>query len=309
MNLQFFAAEDDGGGSNDNLSGDDMLAAAIKGLLNPEDQDDDADDSVDDADIEDDVDDEDLDDADDSDDSDDDADDDSDDDADDDDDQEEPKKKNQSKADNAKFAKERREREARERAEQELERLRQEAPEYQLAKMLSETYGQPVEKIIEQIREEQLKQEATQRKVPVEELREKRAEKERADRLEQEINMLKFQQWQVQIKADGTRLMSEYKMLTEEDMGAAENYILNVARNVDMPLEDAVFAVHGKKIAKALAKGQQQDDLAKQSGRKSKTPIPPNNSKSKQAVTLSADEKVIARAYNMSDEEYIKYKS
>lgn len=308
LNLQQFAEDDGTGAGGNNLTGEEELAAAIKSLLESDNQDDNNDDVDDDNDDENQ---DDVDNQDDDDDSDDDEDDDADDLDNDDDDDNEPNpsvKQKQSKEDNAKFAKERREREAKERAAQELELLKQNSPEFKLAKMLSEQFGQPVDKIMEQIQEEALKQEAAQRKVPVEELREKRAEKERADRLEQEIMELKFQGWQRQMDIDGAKLMREYKMLTQEDMDAAQNYILNVARNVEIPLEDAVFAVHGKKIAQALAKGQQQEDLANQSGRKKKTPLAPNNSKSKQSASLTTDEQYIARQFGMSDEEYIKFK-
>jgi hypothetical protein len=160
-----------------------------------------------------------------------------------------------------------------------------------------------------QIQEEQLRQEAATRKIPVEELREKQQLKDNQSRLEQEIAMLKYQGWKTTIKSDGARLLGEYKMLTQEDMDAAENYILNVAKNVDLPLEDAVFAVHGKKIVDAMAKGKVQEDLAKQSGRKRNTPPSPNNSKQTKVISLTADEKAMARAFNMSDEEYSKFKS
>lgn len=298
MDLQFFADGED----DDNISGDEELAAAIRGLLDSENQDDDDYTEPED---------EDEDNSDDVDDSDESDDDDSADDYDDvdDEDDDEPADKKQSKADNARFAQERRERQARERAEQELERLKQESPEFQLAKMLSESYGQPVEVIMEQIKEEQLKREAEQQKVPVDVLRKQRDADERSNRLEQEIAMLKFQNWQTQTKADGTRLMNEYKMLTQADIDRATDYILNVAKNVDLPLEDAVFAVHGKKIVESLAKGKVQDELANQSGRKKKTPLAPNNGKPSKVVTLSADEQVIAKAFNMTADEYLKYKS
>lgn len=306
MNLQLFAEDDGTGAGGNNLTGDEELAAAIKSLMN---SDDDSDDDIDNDDHDDDDADNDDDNADD--DSDDDQDDDLDDDNADEDNSDEPPvtNKKQTKEDNARFAKERREREARERAEAELERLKQESPEFQLAKMLSDQFGKPVDEIMEQIKEEALKAEAAQRKVPIDELREKRAEKERADRLENTVLELQFKDWQRQMSVDGTKLMSEYKMLTQEDMTAAENYILNVAKNVEMPLEDAVFAVHGKKIAQALAKGQQQEDLANQSGRKKKTPLPPNNSQSKKTASLTTDEQAIARAFGMTDEEYSKFKS
>lgn len=304
LDLQYFADGDDIDDSQ--LSGDDMLADAIRSLIDSEGAEDDIDDveppeddndiddlddepedeELDDVELEDEELDEDL-----------------------DDEVEEPVKQKQSKEQNAEFARKRREAEAKQRAEAELERLKQESPEFKLAQMLSEQYGQPPEVIMEQIKEAQLKKEAQEQKVPVEILRKQRAEEERANRLEQEISMLKFQNWQTQIKADGTRLMGEYKMLTEDDMEAATNYILNVAKNVDMPLEDAVFAIHGKKIVQSLAKGEVQENLAKQVGRAKKTPLAPNNGKPPKVVALSAQERQMARAFNMTDEEYAKYKS
>jgi hypothetical protein len=104
--------------------------------------------------------------------------------------------------------------------------------------------------------------------------------------------------------------MNEYKgNLTHEDIDSATDYILNVAKNVELPLEDAVFAVHGRKIVEGLAKGKVQDELANASGRKKKTPLPPKNGKQTKVITLSADEQAIARAFGMTDEEYNKYKS
>lgn len=308
--LPFFEGADDTGGGNPPTSGEEDLLAAIRSLkdselnLDIDDEDDvddvdDTDDDIDDVDDQDD--DEDLDDEDEL--------DDVDDEDEDDDVPPAPVKKTQTKEERARFAQQRREQEEQAKIQAEIERLKQESPEFKLASMLSETYGQPVEVIMQQIQEEQLKREAQVRGTTIEELREKQAEKARADRLEQEINMLKFQNWQTQIKADGAKIMNEYKMLTQDDIEAATNYILNVARNVDIPLEDAVFAVHGKKIAQALAKGEVQENLAKQSGRKSKTPLAPNNSKPKQVVSLTPDEQAIARAFNMTDEEYAKYKS
>lgn len=300
LDLQYFAE-----GDEPPTSGEEDLAAAIRSLIDSEGAEDDVDDveppeddDIDDSDDdepEDDNEDEELDDE------------ELDDEPEEED--EEPVKEKQSKEKNAEFARKRREAEAKQRAEAELERLKQEAPEFQLAKMLSDQYGQPVEAIMEQIKEAQLQKEAQESKVPVEVLRKQRESEERASRLEQEINMLKFQNWQTQIKADGAKVMNEYKMLTQDDIDAATNYILNVAKNVEMPLEDAVFAIHGKKIVESMAKGEVQETLAKQSGRARKTPLSPNNGKPSKVVALSAQERTIARAFNMTDEEYAKYKS
>jgi hypothetical protein len=302
LDLQFFAEGDD---NTPPTTGEDDLLAAIRSLKDSEDVVDDEDD-VDDTD---DTDDDDADPEDDIDKSDDDED--NEDDQDEDDNADEPPvdKKKQTKADNAKFAKERREREAKERADAEIERLKTESPEFQLAKMLSDTYGKPADEIMAEMREAQLQKEAQDAKIPVDILRKQRDSDDRANNLEQEIAMLKFQNWQTNIKADGQRLMSEYKMLTQEDMDKAQDYILTVAKNVEMPLEDAVYALHGKKIVESLAKGKVQDELATQSGRKKKTPLAPNNGKPpKASASLSADEKAIAKAFGMSNDEYQKYK-
>lgn len=300
LNLQYFSDDD-----SIETEGEAELVAAIKGLLESEEQGDD--DLLDDIDQTDESDDDDQDDVGDTDDGL--GDDDTDADEDQDDEQyDELDKKVQTPEENARFAQQRREREAQERAQRELDRLKQESPEFKLAKMLSEQSGQSVEEIMERIQEEQLKQQAKVENVPVEVLKKQRETEERANRLEQEISMLKFQNWQTQIKSDGERLMQEYTMLTQEDIQKATDYILHTARNVELPLEDAVFAVHGKKIVEALAKNKVQDELASQSGRKRKTPLAPNNTKPPKVVSLTAEEKIAARAFGMTDEEYIKYK-
>lgn len=301
LDLQAHADGDDD--NQDDMSGDDMLADAIRSLLNPTD-DDDNDDS-DDIDNDDDQDD----DSDDDDDNDDDSDDidDEDDSDDDDDDDTEPTGK-QSKEKNAEFARKRREAQAKKLAEEELARMKESAPEFKLAQMLSEQFGKPVDEIMEDIKQEQMKQEAKATGRTLDDVKRERAQTDRVQTLEQEIAMLKYQGWENQMKVDGANIMKEYPMLTQEDIDSARNYILNTAKNVELPLQDAVFAVHGKKIVDAMAKGKVQDELANASGRKKKTPLSPNNGKGKKVVTLSAEEQAMARAFGMSDEEYNKYK-
>lgn len=215
---------------------------------------------------------------------------------------EEPKR--QSKEDNAKFAARRRQQELEQKVQEEIKNT----PEYKLAQKLAKQFGKPIDQILEELEEADIQQEAEERKTSPEQIRREREANSRADQLEQQINELKFNQWQTQIKNDTTSILSEYKMLTQEDIDKSVDYILNVAKNVELPLEDAVFAVHGKKIAKAMAKQTIQDDLANQSGRKRKTPLSPTNSKPSSAKSLSADEAYIARQFGMSDDEYRKFK-
>lgn len=222
--------------------------------------------------------------------------------------QEDTGKKAQSKEENAKFAAQRRQKEMEEKVQAEIEKLKQQSPEFALAKQLSDMYGTTPDEILKQMKEAQLQKEAQEKNVPVELLKERQADHERMEALEQELNQIRFQSWQTQIKADGDRLMNEYKVLTQEDIDAATNYILNVARNVNLPLEDAVYAVHGKKIIDSLANAKVQDKLADESGRKKKTPPAPNNGKPSKVVSATAEEKYIAKQMGISIEDYLKYK-
>lgn len=218
-----------------------------------------------------------------------------------------PKKKVQSKEENARFAAMRRQREMEQKIQAEIERLKQEAPEFQIAHTLSEMYGMTPEELLQQLQEAKLQKEAQEKGVPIEFLRERLLEQQRLNQLEEELNRLRFQQWQSRIEAESLKLKQEYNFLTDDDIQEAVDYILNVAQNVDLPLEHAVFAVHGKKIAEALANAKLQEQLAADSGRK-KTPITPKSGKTSQTRTATAEERYIAQQLGMSVDEYLKYK-
>jgi phage I-like protein len=130
------------------------------------------------------------------------------------------------------------------------------------------------------------------------------------NQLEEQLNQMRYQAWQTQIDIDKQTLQTKYPMLTGEDMDNAVDYILTTLKNVDVPLEQAVYSLHGQKIIEALADQKVQENLAKESGRKRKTPLAPNTTKKPQKITkLSADEKEAAKIFGMSEEEYEKYKS
>lgn len=281
--------------NDDELSGDEELLKALQSLKDEENEDDeDADDDED---------------SDEDDDSEDDEDDSEDDEEDqEDEDEEEQPKKKQSKEDNAKFAAQRRQQELEKKVQAELERLKNESPEFQLAKSLSDMYGRPAEEIMAEMKEAQLKAEAKQKGLPLELLRERQADRDKMQTLENELNQLKFQNWQTKIKADTESLKSQYTMLTDEDFDGAIDYILNTVRNVDLPLEQAVYAVHGKKIVEGLANAKQQEKLAKESGRKKKTPLAPNNGKPSKVKGLTAEERYVAKQMGLTEEDYLKYK-
>lgn len=313
--LRLFA-EDDGtdiGGTNgsdnadDNgLSGEDELAAAIRSLLESDNEEDS--DEGDDIDAQTGANEDDQD----SDESDDEQDDDETDEKDEQSDKQKGKKREQSKEENAKFAQQRREQEVQQRVQAELDKLKQESPEFKLAQQLSKMYNTTPEVMMKQIQETQLQQQSQQSGIPIETLRQQQQNEQeqtnRTLRLEQELNQLKFQSWQTQITADTTKLQAQYKFLEQADFDKAVDYILNTVKNVNVPLEQAVFAVHGQKIVENLANQKVQDDLAKQSGRKAKTPPAPNNGTPTKVTKATAEEKAIAKAFGMTIEDYLKYK-
>jgi hypothetical protein len=223
--------------------------------------------------------------------------------------EEEDEPKVQSKEDNAKFAAQRRQQELEARVQAELDKLKAESPEFKLAQQLSKQFGKSPEEIMAEMQEEDLKREAEATKIPIERLRQERETADKVNQLEAQLNELRYQAWQTQINSDKQALQTKYPMLTGEDMDNAVDYILTTLQNVEVPLEQAVYSLHGQKIIEALADQKVQENLAKDSGRKRKTPLAPNTTKKAQKLTtLSADEKYAAKVFGMSEEEYEKYK-
>lgn len=222
----------------------------------------------------------------------------------------EPKdKKKQSKEENARFAAQRRQEELDRKVQEKLDEMKNADPNFLLAKQISELYGDTPENILAQMKEAQLQKQAEETKVPVEILRERQQERERLQTLENEINTLRYESWKSKIEAEGQSLRKEYTMLTENEIDEAVGYILNTAKNVDMPLEQAVYALHGKKIIEAKANAKVQDNLANQSGRSKKTPPSPSNGKASNTHDqLTDQEKFIAKQLGISFDDYLKNK-
>jgi hypothetical protein len=225
------------------------------------------------------------------------------------DEDEEDEPKVQSKEDNAKFAAQRRQQELEARVQAELDKLKAESPEFKLAQQLSKQFGKSPEEIMVEMQEEDLKREAEATKIPIERLRQERETADKVNQLEAQLNELRYQAWQTQINSDKQALQTKYPMLTGEDMDNAVDYILTTLQNVEVPLEQAVYSLHGQKIIEALADQKVQENLAKDSGRKRKTPLAPNTTKKAQKlINLTADEKYAAKVFGMTEDEYEKYK-
>jgi hypothetical protein len=223
--------------------------------------------------------------------------------------EEEPEQKEKPKQtpeENAKFAEQRRQKQIEERVQAELKRLQEESPEFKVAKSLSDLYGQPVEEIYKQLEEARLAKQAEQMKVPVEILKKMEAETQKTNALQQQLNQLQFEAWTARVDREEVELKKEYPMLSDDDMYQAKAYLLQ-RLGKDVPLDNAIHALHGKKIIQSLKDSAKNDTLAEMSGRK-KSALPPQSGKASQSVALSADELYVAKQMGMSPEEYHKYK-
>jgi hypothetical protein len=217
--------------------------------------------------------------------------------------EEEPQPQKQSREQNAYYAEKRRQEQI-DRAVQ--ERLRQ-TKEYQTTKLISEMYGVPEEELYDQLYEAKLAKEAQTQNVPVEYLREREELRKQQSALQDQLHTIMFQQWQSRVDTEKAGLKAQFNMLSDEDLDSAAYYMLNDLKRTDLPLENAVFALHGAKILGGLKNTATNEALAEVSGRK-KSPLPVKGGKTVDAVSLSNEERYIAKKLGMTDKEYSKWK-
>lgn len=218
--------------------------------------------------------------------------------------EEEPQKPVQSKEQNSYYA-ERRRQEQIEKAVQEKLRLTR---EYQTSQLIAEMYGVPQEELYDRLYEAKLEREAESQNVPVEYLREREQLRQQQSQLQDQLNNLMFQQWQARVENEKANLKSQLTMLTQDDLDQAAYYMLNDLKRTDLPLEQAVFALHGSKILNGLKNTAKNEALAEVSGRK-KSPLPVKGGRSQNdSVSLSDEERYIAKKLGLTDKEYSKWK-
>lgn len=225
-----------------------------------------------------------------------------------------PDKPAQTPEENARFAQQRREREMQERIEQERQKWIKESPEAQLAQTLAQRYGTTPEALLQVIAQQALIQQAQAQGVTPEVLQRMQALQQQTETAsqqlqttEQQLNEMRFQQWTTRTDNEATQLKQQFPFLSDEDMNAAKEFMLRDLKDPEMALEKAVFALHGPKIAQKMAEVTRQEALAELGGRKS--PLPPQGTKPADdpTVTLTDDERAAARAFNMTDEQYVKW--
>jgi hypothetical protein len=208
---------------------------------------------------------------------------------------------------NAYYAEQRRQSLIEQRVQQELERVRQESPEFQMAQTLSNMYGVPVEELHQQLLEKQMEQQAEEQGIPVDVLRQLNVYEQQQYQLQEQLHFMQFQNWQNRVGEESKSMQTQYPMLTEQDIEQAKYFLLDTLRNPEIPLQNAVFALHGDKITNSLKELAKQEALAEISGRK-KGGLPPQSMKSSDTVSLSEEERYVAKMMGLSEADYIKYK-
>jgi hypothetical protein len=215
--------------------------------------------------------------------------------------------KNQTSEQNAYYAEQRRQQLVQQRVQQELQKMQQEAPEFQMAKLLSEMYGMPVNDLYKELQEKQMEKQAEQKGVPVEVMKQLNAYEQQQAELQEQLYFMQFQNWQNRVDEETKTMQNQYPMLNAEDIEQAKYFLLDTLQNPEIPLQNAVFALHGDKIAKSLKELAKQEALAEISGRK-KGGLPPQSMKTTDTKSITDEERYVAKMMGLSEADYIKYK-
>jgi len=214
----------------------------------------------------------------------------------------EEKKPTQSAEENARYAEQRRQKQL----EAEIQKAKESDPAFQVAKQLADMYGVTPEQMLEQLKQQKLAEESKATGVPIERLKQEQEREARLKEAEAKIVELEFNDWNRRMDGEAKNLLTEFPMLTEDDIKESRVHMLQVLRRVDLPLEEAVYALHGKKIAQGIREAAKQEALAEMSGRK--TIVPPATTGVKSNDTgLTADERYAAKMLGISEAEYKKY--
>lgn len=128
------------------------------------------------------------------------------------------------------------------------------------------------------------------------------------EQLGQQLTQLQYEQWAARIENEKNQILGAHPYLTETDVTAARDYMLTVLNNPHVPLEEAVYAIHGRKIIQGQQEKMRTELLAEMSGRKN-APLPPQGKATPPENMLTADERFVARMLGISEEDYLKNKS
>jgi phage I-like protein len=165
----------------------------------------------------------------------------------------------------------------------------------------------PVDQMLQQLQESQLEQQAQQQGVPVEFLKQQQETQRQMQEMESKLKQMEFEAWMSKQEVEAAQIKQDYPFLTEQDINDARHFMLNDLQTTAMPLSQAVFAKHQDKITSHLKEQARQEALAEISGRKSNG-LAPNVSTSTPESQLSLEERAMAKALGISEEDYLKYK-
>jgi hypothetical protein len=125
--------------------------------------------------------------------------------------------------------------------------------------------------------------------------------------LQQQLQTVQFQSWVGRIDMEKAMLQQKYEgVLTEADLDAARDHMLTGIRNTEIPLEQAVLALHGQRIMDHHWEKARQDALAEISGRKPSPPTPTGNAHqpSDDTPQLEDGEKEWAKLLGIKESDY-----
>lgn len=216
----------------------------------------------------------------------------------------EPAKKVQSREENARFAEMRRQQQL----EQQVQEKVKQSKEYQTTQLLAEMYGVPQEELYDKLYEAKLEREAQAKNVPVEYIREREELRKQQEAMQNQLHTLMFTQWQSRVEQEKAQLKQQFNMLSDSDLDSAAYYMLNDLKRTDLPLENAVFALHGGKILGELRNTAKNEALAEVSGRKKSPLSVKSGSKQTEVVSLSDEERYVAKKLGLTDKEYSRWK-
>lgn len=216
----------------------------------------------------------------------------------------EPAKKVQSREENARFAEMRRQQQL----EQQVQEKVKQSKEYQTTQLLAEMYGVPQEELYDKLYDAKLEREAQAKNVPVEYIREREELRKQQEAMQNQLHTLMFTQWQSRVEQEKAQLKQQFNMLSDSDLDSAAYYMLNDLKRTDLPLENAVFALHGGKILGELRNTAKNEALAEVSGRKKSPLSVKSGSKQTEVVSLSDEERYVAKKLGLTDKEYSRWK-
>lgn len=226
----------------------------------------------------------------------------------------EPEKQAQTPEQNAYFAELRRQREAAEqqmRLQQQIEIMRQQMPETQIAQILAQEYGVSPQEMLVRLQQAQIEKEAAQRGLTPQQVMWERQQAAQQQQQQQFIQMqqqyLGIQSLMTRLQREGMEVQAKYPTLTPDDL--TEAVIYGYEQNaMHLPLEDLVRARHADKLFAADYGAARQQALAQVSGRMQNSIKAPAG-RSPKPYNLTDAERFFAKKMGMSEAEYAKWKS